>query len=35
MLGRMAAYTGREVTWDEMLRANESWDAGLELDKLS
>jgi hypothetical protein len=35
MLGRMAAYTGREVTWDEMLRANESWDAGLDLDKLS
>jgi predicted dehydrogenase len=35
MLGRMAAYTGREVTWDEMLRANESWDAGIDLDKLS
>jgi len=35
MLGRMAAYTGREVTWEEMMRANESWDAGIDLDKLA
>jgi myo-inositol 2-dehydrogenase / D-chiro-inositol 1-dehydrogenase len=29
MLGRTAAYTGREVTWDELLRSTESWDAKL------
>ena len=34
MLGRMAAYNGREVTWEEMMQANESWDAGIDLDKL-
>lgn len=34
MLGRMAAYAGREVTWEEMMRANESWDAGIDLGKL-
>ena len=34
MLGRTAAYTGRETTWDELIRSNESWDAGLDLDKL-
>jgi predicted dehydrogenase len=34
MLGRMAAYTGREVTWDELLRSNEHWDAGINLEKL-
>jgi myo-inositol 2-dehydrogenase / D-chiro-inositol 1-dehydrogenase len=34
MLGRMAAYTGRTVTWDEMLRGNEQWDAGINLEKL-
>jgi predicted dehydrogenase len=35
MLGRTAAYTGREATWDELLRSTETWDAGLDLDKLS
>jgi len=34
MLGRTAAYTGREAAWDELLRSNESWDAGLDLEKL-
>jgi len=34
MLGRTAMYTGREVTWDELLRSEESWDAGIDLDKL-
>ena len=34
MLGRTAAYTGKEATWDELLRSNETWDAGLDLDKL-
>lgn len=35
MLGRMAAYTGNAVTWDDLLRANEAWDAGINIDKLS
>ncbi|MBI1941652.1 MAG: Gfo/Idh/MocA family oxidoreductase [Acidobacteria bacterium] len=35
MLGRMAAYTGRVVTWDEMLSSNESWDAHLDLEKMA
>jgi predicted dehydrogenase len=34
MLGRQAAYTGREVTWDELLASNEHWDAGIDLNKL-
>jgi predicted dehydrogenase len=35
MLGRQAAYSGREVTWDELLRSNEHWDAGIDLNKLA
>jgi predicted dehydrogenase len=31
ILGRMAAYTGRTVTWDEMLAANERLDPKLSL----
>jgi myo-inositol 2-dehydrogenase/D-chiro-inositol 1-dehydrogenase len=31
MLGRRAAYTGRETTWDELLRSNEHWDAKIKL----
>jgi hypothetical protein len=34
MLGRRAAYTGREATWDELLRSNEHWDSGINLSKL-
>jgi myo-inositol 2-dehydrogenase / D-chiro-inositol 1-dehydrogenase len=34
MLGREAAYQGREVTWDELMRSNEHWDSGIDLDKL-
>jgi len=34
MLARTAAYTGREVTWDELIRSKESWDAKLDLSKL-
>ena len=29
ILGRTAAYTGREVTWDEMMKANEKWETDL------
>jgi predicted dehydrogenase len=31
MLGREAAYTGREVAWDELVKSNQHWDAGLRL----
>jgi predicted dehydrogenase len=34
ILGREAAYSGREITWDELLRSDQSYDAGLDLDKL-
>jgi predicted dehydrogenase len=34
MLGRQAAYQGHELTWEELLRSNEQWDAGIDLDKL-
>lgn len=34
MLGRTAAYKGREVTWDELWKSDESWDAGLDISKL-
>ncbi len=35
MLGRQAAYTGRELTWDELQRSNEHWDAGIDLNNLA
>ena len=34
MLGRTAAYTGQEATWDELLRSSETWDAGIDIEKL-
>ena len=34
MLGRTAAYTGRTVTWEELLRSTEQWDSGIDLNKL-
>ena len=34
MLGRAAAYTGREVTWDELLRSKEVLDLKIDLNKL-
>ena len=34
MMARTAAYTGREVTWDEMLKSTEVWDAKIDLNKL-
>ncbi|HEY1336535.1 MAG TPA: Gfo/Idh/MocA family oxidoreductase [Bryobacteraceae bacterium] len=33
MLGRQAAYTGREVTWEELLKSNQRYDAGIDLAK--
>jgi predicted dehydrogenase len=34
MLGRRAGYTGREVTWEELVKSNEHWDAKINVDKL-
>jgi myo-inositol 2-dehydrogenase/D-chiro-inositol 1-dehydrogenase len=34
MLGRMAMDLKREVTWDELLRSKDVWDAKLDLDRL-
>ncbi len=34
ILGRMAALSGREVTWEKMLRSNEKWNLKLNLDAL-
>ena len=35
MLGRRAGYTGREVTWDELVKSNEHWDAKIDVHKLA
>ena len=35
IMGRRAAYTEREVTWEELLRSDEAWDARIDLDKLA
>jgi predicted dehydrogenase len=35
MLGRQAAYAGHELTWDELQRSSEHWDAGIDLNKLA
>jgi myo-inositol 2-dehydrogenase / D-chiro-inositol 1-dehydrogenase len=34
ILGRMAAYNGKEVTWEKMLKSNENWNLKLNLDSL-
>ncbi len=34
MLGRMAAYSGRPTTWDELLASSEVWDPGLDIRTL-
>ena len=34
MLGRQAAYEGRELTWDELLRSKEKLDPGIDVNKL-
>lgn len=34
MMARMAAYTGREVAWDETLESKEAWDPKIDLNKL-
>ena len=34
ILGRMAAYQGKEVTWDKMIKSDEKWNLKLNLDAL-
>jgi myo-inositol 2-dehydrogenase / D-chiro-inositol 1-dehydrogenase len=34
MLGRQAAYSGRSMSWDELLRSDEVWDAKFDVKKL-
>jgi predicted dehydrogenase len=34
MLGRQAAYTGRDATWSDLMKSNERWDAGIDVEKL-
>ena len=34
MLGRKAGYLGREVTWDELVKSSEHWDAKIDVGKL-
>ncbi len=34
ILGRMAAYSGKEVSWEKMIKSNEKWDLKLNLDSL-
>lgn len=35
MLGRTAAYTSHEITWDDLLRSEEVWDSKIDLNNLS
>ncbi len=35
MLGRMAGYQRREVTWDQLLAHGETYKLGMNLDQLS
>jgi predicted dehydrogenase len=35
ILGRTAGYTGKEVAWDEMVKSDESLDAGINLNKFA
>ena len=34
MMARAAAYKGHDVTWDELLKSDEQWELGLDLNKL-
>jgi predicted dehydrogenase len=35
MLGRQAAYTGRKVTWDDLMKSNEVWDPKIDLKQFA
>jgi predicted dehydrogenase len=34
MLGREAAYTGREISWEKLLKSHKPWDAKIDLNRL-
>jgi len=34
ILGRMVATSGREITWDRMLKSNDNWNLKLNLESL-
>ncbi|MFN7931425.1 MAG: Gfo/Idh/MocA family oxidoreductase [Blastocatellia bacterium] len=34
ILGRMAAFSGKEITWEKMLKTNDRWELKLNLDAL-
>jgi hypothetical protein len=34
ILGRMAAYSGKEATWDKMIKSDDKWNLKLNLDAL-
>src|SRR5580692_1387280 len=34
MMARTAAYTGREVTWEELMKSKEEWESKIDLNKL-
>jgi myo-inositol 2-dehydrogenase / D-chiro-inositol 1-dehydrogenase len=35
ILGRTAAYTGRELTWDEMMKSTEVWDPKMDFKQFA
>lgn len=35
ILGRTAAYTGRELTWDEMMKSSEAWDPKMDFAQVA
>ena len=35
IMAREAAYTGREITWEEIMKSKEVYDPGIDLNKLS
>jgi hypothetical protein len=35
MLGRMAAYSGRLVTWDELMKSEEVYDPRIDISKFA
>lgn len=35
ILGRTAAYTGRELTWDELMKSNEVWDPKMDFAQVA
>ena len=34
MMARTAAYTGREVTWEELMKSKEEWESKIDLEKM-